>query len=169
VDHVTVSRFGLARAVECHEICCPPPLPPTYPSLSPLLLAQNIASPKMASYNLRAGFAKHGCLCSIITWTSSTTNMDPLPTSCFPLPCCSPSIGHTSSHTTFSPFPESTQRSSSTFPPLVPLPDRSSALHCRPHLRRQVVAAITLQWSPFPPLCSRSRLIWFKREHACPG
>jgi hypothetical protein len=51
-----------------------PPPSPAYP-LSPLLQAQNIASPKMASYDLRAGSAKHGCLCSIITWTSSTTNM----------------------------------------------------------------------------------------------
>jgi hypothetical protein len=114
------------------------------PSLSPLLQAQNIASPKMASYDLRARFAKHGCLCSIITWTSLTTNMDTLPTSCFSLPYYSASIGHTSSHTTFFSFPKSTQRSSSTFTPLVLFPHRSSALHCHPHLRRRVAVAITL-------------------------
>ena len=146
-----------------------PSRPPPILLFHPLLQAQNIASPKMASYDLRAGFAKQGCLCSIITWTSSTTNMDTLPTSCFPLPCCSSSIGDTSSHTTFFLFPESTQRSSSTFTPLVPFPDRSSALHCRPHLRRRVAVAITLQRSPSLPLCSRSQLVWLRREHACPG
>jgi hypothetical protein len=43
VDHVTMSRFFLACAVKCHEFYCPLPRPP---SLSPLLQAQNITSPK---------------------------------------------------------------------------------------------------------------------------
>src|SRR2546423_465556 len=57
-DHVTVSHFFLGSC--SREICCP-------------------------SYDLRSGSAEHGCLCSIITWTSSTTNMDDLPTSCLPV------------------------------------------------------------------------------------
>jgi hypothetical protein len=44
------------------------------------------SEPKMASHDLRAGSAKYRCLCSIVTWTSSATNMDAFPSSCFPLP-----------------------------------------------------------------------------------
>jgi hypothetical protein len=55
----------------------------------------------MASHDLRAGSAKHSCLCSIITWTSSTTAF-PLPAPFFLLPYCSTSIGHT--HLLTQPF-----------------------------------------------------------------
>ena len=71
----------------------PSSLPTYILSLSPLSQAQNIASPKMASHDLRAGSAKHGCLYSITTRTSSTTNMDTLPTFYVPLPRRSTSIG----------------------------------------------------------------------------
>jgi hypothetical protein len=46
VQHVTVSRFFLARAVKCHEIYCPPP---THPSLSPF------ASTRSASCSAASG------------------------------------------------------------------------------------------------------------------
>ena len=82
MDHVTVSRFCLARAVECQEICC---TPPHLPSLAPLSQAQNIASPKMASHDPRAGSAKHVCcvaslheLLQLQIWTRC-----PLPASLF--------------------------------------------------------------------------------------
>jgi hypothetical protein len=111
----------------------------------------------MASHDLRAGSAKHRCLCSIVTWTSSATNMDALPSSGFPLSCCGTSIGHTSSHTTFFPFPES---HSKTIFHLHASCYRFSALHCcphpfalRPHLRRRAAIGITLQRSPSTPLC----------------
>jgi hypothetical protein len=55
VDHVTVSRFFLACAVKCHEFCSPPP---HLPSLSPLLQAQNIASPKWVSTTYAPGLSK---------------------------------------------------------------------------------------------------------------
>jgi len=55
VDHVTVSHF--AWQVQSNATKSAALSPSTYPSLSPLLLAQNIANPKLASYDLRAGFA----------------------------------------------------------------------------------------------------------------
>jgi hypothetical protein len=123
--------------------------------------AQNIASPKWLP-ELRARSVKHSCLCSIVIWTPSATNMDALPTSCFPVPC-SRSIGHKFSHTTFVPFPEFTQRSPSTFTLLIPYPDRFSALHCRSHsfvlrayLRRRAAIAITSLTTPSPLLRSCS-------------
>jgi hypothetical protein len=80
VDHVTVSRFFLACAAKCHEICCPH----DPPSLSPLLQAQNIASPKWLPTTYAPGLSKTAA-CSAYCM-DLTTNTDGLPPSCSPLP-----------------------------------------------------------------------------------
>jgi hypothetical protein len=61
-----------------------PFLPPTLSSTT--FAGPKHCEPKMASHALRTGSTKHGGLCSIITWSSSTTNMDALLTTYFPLP-----------------------------------------------------------------------------------
>jgi hypothetical protein len=86
------------------------------------------AGPKMASHDLRTGSFKDGCLCSIITWASSTTDMGALPPPRFPFPFRTVLASHTSSHTAVVPFPGSTKGSSSTFTLLVLLQDCFSAL-----------------------------------------
>ena len=62
------------------QILLPPPSHPATLSFT-TFAGPKYCGPKMASHDLRAGSAKHGCL---IAWTSSTTNMGALPT--FPLP-----------------------------------------------------------------------------------
>jgi hypothetical protein len=93
----------------------------------------------MASHDLRAGSAKHSCLCSIITWTSSTTAF---PASCSLLPYCSTSIGHT--HLLTQPF----------FHFLSPLKDHLPPSRFWYHFQivsQPYIAVLTLFPSPSPP------------------
>jgi hypothetical protein len=129
----------------------------------------------MASHDLRAGSTRHGCLCSIITWTSSTTNMGALPTSCSPLPYHGTLTGHTPSHTTFFHFLN---------PFKGHLPPSRFWLHFR-NVSRLYIAASLFRPSSTPPQagcrhCNPSNVallstvsslpsVWWRREHACPG
>jgi hypothetical protein len=74
---------NLPAEVDCPETswCFPPPLTVSFTTCA----GPKYREPKMASHDLRAGSFKDGYLCNIITWASSTTNMDALPPSPLPL------------------------------------------------------------------------------------
>jgi hypothetical protein len=127
-----------------HEICCPPPPQPT-------LSFTTLCRPKISQ--AQNGFPRLTRLVfrrrlpvQHIAWIASTTNMDRLPTSCSPLPCCSTPIGHTT-------FSHNLLISSSFLGSTLPF----SLFGLRPHLHKRAVVAITLQTPPSPLLCGCSQ------------
>ena len=110
VGHVTVSRFFLVGAVECHDLL--PSLPPTLSITT--IAGPRYRKPKMASHDLRARPFEDGCLCSILhgplqlqIWTAFL-----LPARLFPT--AARQSATQLSHTTFSQLSEPTKGSSST-------------------------------------------------------
>jgi len=101
------------------------------PSLSLLLQAQNISSPKWPSTTYALSLPNTAACAASLYEPLQLQIWTPFPLSASLFPTVRQSA--TSSHTTFSPIPESTQRSSSTFTLLGPSTDRPSALHCHPH------------------------------------
>jgi hypothetical protein len=141
---------------------------PHPPSFSPLLQAQNIASPKWLPTTYAPGLSKTAACAAYCMdrfnyiWTA------------FLLPArLSPTAASQSatqlSHTTFSQLSEPTQGSSSTCTLLFPSPARFSALHCSLHLHKRAVVALTPQTPPSPLLYGCSPLIRLARRYACPG
>jgi hypothetical protein len=82
---------------------------------SPTISFSTFGGPNMVSHELRAGSSKDGCLCSIIIWASSTTNMGALPTFLIPFVLPQPAT-YLPTELSFH-FPGSTQGSSSVFCP----------------------------------------------------
>jgi hypothetical protein len=110
--HVTVSRFFLACAVKCHEICCLPPIR----SLFHHFCRPKISQAQNGFPRLTRPVFRRWLPVQHIAWTASTTNTDDLPPYS-PLPHWSMPIGHT----TFSQLSEPTPGSSSTCTLLFPI------------------------------------------------
>src|SRR5271168_1804521 len=147
VDHVTVSRFFLACAAKCHEICCPPPPTLSFTTFS----GPKYRKPKMASHDLRARSFEDGCLCSIL---HGPLQLQIRTAFLFPRQSAT-----RLSHTTFSQLSEPTPGSSSTCTLLFPFPACFSALYCSPHLHKRAIVAITPQTPLSPLLCGCSQLV----------